>query len=618
MHPSLIPTHLLAEGDREQSPYYLDMAGVLFLMLDAAGRVTRINARGCELLGRSMDEVVGEAWLERFVLAPDRDAVQAFFERIRRGDTEDSGYIEYRVAAADGEERIVAWNNVIVRDDAGEVVALLSTGTDVTPRRRAEEALRVSEERYRSLYNQTPAMLHSIDREGRILSVSDYWLEHMGYERDEVIGRPLTDFMDEASRERAIRETFPSFFEAGCCKDVPYRFVRKDGTVRDVLLSATAERDARGEIVRSLAVVEDVTERLRTEQALRASEARVRAILETTVDAIITIDTRGIIQSFNRAAERIFGYRADEVIGRSVNLLMPEPYRTEHDAYIQNYLETGQAKIIGIGREVYGRRKDGTTFPMDLAVSEVRLDVPGRDRPEITFTGIVRDITERRRLEQEILRISDQERVRIGQDLHDGLGQMLTGIGLITRNLVRRLAAEDHPLADELAEVADMIKEADLQARSLARGLVPVDLDEHGLAAALARLARNAERLFGITCTFEEVGSPVITESDVALHLYRIAQEAVSNAVKHGQAGTVRLYLVARDDQVVLRIQDDGQGFPETPLKEQGMGVRIMQYRARIINGLLEIHSGVDRGTVVTCTLTHPRHVSEPTPNLRV
>ena len=284
-------------------------------------------------------------------------------------------------------------------------------------------------------------------------------------------------------------------------------------------------------------------------------------------------------------------------------MLMPVPYSEEHDSYIQNYIETGHRKIIGIGREVVGLRKDGSIFPMDLAVSELNLE----DRR--IFTGIIRDISERRSLEQEILRISEQERRRIGQDLHDGLGQMLTGIGLITKNLARSLEHQDHPGADEVTEVTELIKEADQHARILARGLMPVDLEATGLAAALRRLTVNAGRLFGIQCTFEEVGEVLIDDNSIATHLYRIAQEAVSNAVKHGRAGHVKISL-ATGRQIRLRIHDDGVGFPETIDEERrGMGVRIMHYRARVIGATLDITDGHDGGTTITCTL---RRADEP------
>lgn len=343
--------------------------------------------------------------------------------------------------------------------------------------------------------------------------------------------------------------------------------------------------------------IENRAERIRTEQALRESEAKARAIVETTVDGVITIDEQGHIESFNEAAASIFGYDAEEVIGKNVKVLMPSPYREEHDGYMRSYRETGRRKIIGIGREVTGRRKDGSTFPMDLAVSEVQLG----DRR--IFTGIVRDITERRRLEKEILDVTEQERRRIGQDLHDGLGQMLTGIGLLSQNLTRQLEQREVSEAEDAAEITDLLKEADQYARDLARGLTPVDLEASGLVTALERLVANAERLFDIECALHEVGSALVHDGTTATHMYRIAQEAVSNAVRHGKADRIKISLASGAEQIRLRIRDDGVGFPEDGSDGPGMGVNIMSYRARIIGGTLDISSSPGEGTTVTFTL---------------
>jgi two-component system, LuxR family, sensor kinase FixL len=337
------------------------------------------------------------------------------------------------------------------------------------------------------------------------------------------------------------------------------------------------------------------------DDALRESEAKARAILETTVDGVITIDEYGRIISFNTAAERIFGYVADEVVGQNVRLLMPEPYQEEHDGYIRSYRETGRRQIIGIGREVTGKRKDGSTFPMDLAVSEVSL--AGRR----LFTGIVRDISVRRQLEQEILRITDLERRRIGQDLHDGLGQMLTGIGLISRNLARRMEALGLEQAEEVAEIATMVRESDELARNLARGLVPVELDENGLPNALQRLADSSTRMLGIHCTVEQSGQVNLNDSNVGNHIYRIAQEAISNSVRHGEAKNVQVSLVNSEEHLRLRVVDDGTGIPAVLPEERGMGLRIMHYRARIIGASLEIRPSSTGGTVVICTRRHDR-----------
>src|SRR5205823_4308435 len=143
-------------------------------------------------------------------------------------------------------------------------------------------------------------------------------------------------------------------------------------------------------------VIQDISEQKRTEDLLRERDERTRSIVSNVIDGIITIDEAGSIETVNAAAEKLFGYAAAEMIGRNVKLLMPEPYHSEHDGYLRNYLRTGEAKIIGIGREVVGRRRDGTTFPMDLSVGEFTLS--GRRY----FTGVVRDITERQRAERDL------------------------------------------------------------------------------------------------------------------------------------------------------------------------------------------------------------------------
>ncbi len=337
--------------------------------------------------------------------------------------------------------------------------------------------------------------------------------------------------------------------------------------------------------------------------ALRESEERMRAILETAVEGIITIDERGLIESLNPAAEKLFGYGAAEVIGKNVSILMPSPYREQHDGYIARYLQTGQARIIGIGREVVGQRKDGSVFPMDLSVGEVNL--AGRR----LFTGIVRDITARRELERQILEISGREQRRIGQDLHDGLGQHLTGIELLSQCLEQDLARSKRPEAAQAAKISKHVRDAILHTKSLARGLSPVDLERQGLMHALQELCRSTVELCGVKCHFECPNPISIPDNSVATHLYRIAQEAVNNAVKHGKSREITLKLVeATGDQYLLSIRDAGRGFaPQQSGKEIGMGLRIMKYRASVIGGTLEVISTPGKGSEVRCILPRPR-----------
>ncbi|HUZ06266.1 MAG TPA: PAS domain S-box protein [Candidatus Paceibacterota bacterium] len=352
------------------------------------------------------------------------------------------------------------------------------------------------------------------------------------------------------------------------------------------------------EIVKDLQQMADASEVQQIKQmgALRDSEERLRAILETAVEGIITIDERGLIESFNPAAEKIFGYSAGEAIGKNIRLLMPAPYRQEHDGYLQNYRNTGRAKIIGIGREVTGQRKDGTVFPMDLSVSEVRL--AGRRM----FTGFVRDITERKQLEKEIAEISSREQQRIGQDLHDGLCQELTGIEFMCQGLGQKLAEKSKTEAKLVDEIAQHIRDAISHTRKLARGLSPVEFEANGLMSALHEFAAHVQKVFRIECLFE-CPEPVLIRNNVfATHLYRIVQESVNNAVKHGKAERILVSLKPAGDRIALTVADDGFGFSDETKKSGGMGLHIMKYRASVLDAALEVRSGVDgAGTTVSC-----------------
>ncbi len=333
----------------------------------------------------------------------------------------------------------------------------------------------------------------------------------------------------------------------------------------------------------------------RSESAVRDREERLRAILETAVEGIITIDERGTIESFNPASEKIFGYQAAEVIGKNIRVLMSTPHREQHDGYLENYRHTGHAKIIGIGRETFARKKDGTLFPMDLSVSEVKLS----DRR--IFTGFIRDITERKRLEKENLEISEREQRRIGQDLHDGLCQHLAGIEMLSQVLAQKLEPHSPDAAARATGIAAAVREAISQTRLLARGLSPVTLESEGLMSALAELTVNTETLFRVKCTFDCPEIVKYNDHAAATHLFRIVQEAVSNAIKHGKAKHISVRLRADADGLSLQVSDDGAGFPENFSGGSGMGLRIMQARIGMVGGSLRVEQIPAGGVMVIC-----------------
>lgn len=206
------------------------------------------------------------------------------------------------------------------------------------------------------------------------------------------------------------------------------------------------------------------------------------------------------------------------------------------------------------------------------------------------------------RLEREIIKISEREQQRIGQDLHDGLCQYLAAISVAASSLRNDLQKRHSPEAEAAGEIAELLKQGVTQTRNLSRGLFPVQMDDAGLVSALDELALSATRLMGIECEFESIGRVPIYDNAAATHLYRISQEALNNATRHGHATQVAIALMAEGDLVTLSIADNGKGLPKTQEKIDGMGLKIMDYRARLINGQLEVANNPGGGVIVTCS----------------
>jgi two-component system, LuxR family, sensor kinase FixL len=341
---------------------------------------------------------------------------------------------------------------------------------------------------------------------------------------------------------------------------------------------------------------ERLAHRRKAEEALRESEARMRALLGTAADGIITIDHRGIVDSFNPAAERIFGYAASDVTGHNVSMLVPMPHHRRHTRYIQERLLSGKPPSGSLGREVKGRRKNGEIFPMELTVSRVRI----QDRP--VFMGIVRDVSERKRAEQAIASLSERERRRFGRELHDGLGQQLTAVSLLAKSLERQLSQAGQSASHAAQELSELAALALVEVKRQSHGLFPIELERHGLREALAHLASVQETALGISCTFGGDGGEPLPDTAVALHVYRIAQEAIANAVRHGKARHIRMFLGMKGGLMFLRIEDDGVGIPAPAQRGEGLGIFTMRYRANAISGELHLRRRDRVGTVVTCT----------------
>jgi PAS domain S-box-containing protein len=327
-------------------------------------------------------------------------------------------------------------------------------------------------------------------------------------------------------------------------------------------------------------------------QKIERQAETFRAVVDTTRESIILIDVKGIIQFVNPSAESLFRYATGELIGKDVTLLMPSAHRAAHSHYIDQYLSSGVGKIIGTGRQLLGVRKDGSHFPMHLSIADINL-------PQTRlFTGVIMDLSEQQKLQREIMETPVREQRRIGQELHDGLGQQLTGLGMLAASLLNKASKPEFKLA---AQLADGIQEALSQVRSLARGLVPIDIDIDNFNAALQNLAKEIEQQSRVQIQLELDEISALNDKNAVMHLYRVAQEAINNAVKHANASLISVTLKINGDQGELIIIDNGQGMHSPTETGDGLGLRIMRHRCSLFDAEFSIKPGIKNGTVVCC-----------------
>ena len=340
-------------------------------------------------------------------------------------------------------------------------------------------------------------------------------------------------------------------------------------------------------------------------ERLRDSEERFRAMVEGVKDyAIIMLNADGRVVSWNAGAERIEGYTQEEAHGQDVSRFFP----SEEAAIGEPAKHLGLAARDGRHEDEGWRvRKDGSRLWANVITTALR-DDSGTLRG---FAQITRDITELRKLEREVLHIAEAEQRRIGHDLHDGLGQELTGLALLSQSLADRMASAGVPEASEVRRLASLIMDALEQTRDLARGFSPVELGTDGLRAGLQNLAAKIQLTSGLPCALSCPGK-VAVDDEAALHLYRIAQEALSNAVRHGRSTELALSLTQTVESVTLMIRDNGVGFRPEGGRGNGMGVSVMRYRASMIGAKLEIGSVDTRGVVVSCVYAAQRSPASP------
>lgn len=461
---------------------------------------------------------------------------------------------------------------------------------ETTRRRSTEAALRESEEYYRWMVESTgDYAIIFLDPRGRVATWNMGAQRNYGYAQEEILGRYFSCFYSEEDVQAGKPERLLRAARRGRRVEEEGWRVRKDGSRFWASVVMTALHDKGGRLRGYCKVARDITERRQAQEALRRSQQTLSDFFEQSPLGLFWIAPDGRIWSANRAALALLGCRRDvECLGRSIVGYFVDPVAA---ADILEQLARGEVVQHQPARL---QLKQGT-------LRHVLVDANGfwEGGRMAHSRWFVRDVTRRVELEREILVAAEHERQRLGQDLHDDLCQQLTGIEFLGQALAGQLQARGVPEARQVQEFVRMIREAITHARDLARGLSPMTDGAAGLRDALEQLAKRMRTLFQVDCRFHCRTPVVSADNEVSIHLYRIAQEAVTNAVRHGKARRIDLSLGRRNGKLRLAVKDSGIGM-SGKLRE-GMGLRAMKYRVGLMGGDFSVRRNPHGGTEVLC-----------------
>jgi len=496
---------------------------------------------------------------------------------------------------------------------------------ELAERRRSETGLRKSEQRTMAILESVPDAMAIIDENGIIERVNVQAERLLGYQPGELIGQSIEVAVPDRYRHvhASMRGTYSANpHQRPMDSGLQLTARRKDGSEIPVDVSlAPLETD---DGMRVIAAIRDITARSIAENARRRSEQLFRGLLDAAPDSMVIVDTSGLIQMVNVQTERLFGYTRLELHNQPVDVLIPERFRAAHIRHRVSYLSRPAARQMGAELELYGRRKDGTEFPVDISLSPMNSD------SGLLVMAAIRDLTERReaqkRLDESVavaqrqrifarlISAQEEERLRIASDIHDDTVQAMTATSLRMQQLRRHLTDPDQ--VELLGRLEVSVRESIVRLRRLMFDLRPPSLDRSGLAAAMRELLERLRDETSIDATIENhlTSEP---EGDVRTALYRITQEALVNVRKHSGASHVKLELKTLGGGCEVTIVDDGHGFDTADTEAPGhLGLVSMRERAQIAGGWWTVKCPPGGGTTVQFWL--PREAEAPADEVRV
>jgi PAS domain S-box-containing protein len=588
-------------------------------LIHPRGRLLAVNSQAVAMLGYANTEELLNKTIFDLTPPTEHAAVKSDFEiALRAGILRN---VEYAMLKKDGTPFRVELSATVSLGINNQPAGLLSVVRDVTERKQAQEALQASEERFRQLADHIREVfwMSSADK-SKIIYVSPAYGEIWGQTCESLYAAPhrWIEAIHPDDRHR-VSESINKNQITGEYDEI-YRIIRPDGSIRWIQDRAFPIRDAAGNIYRIVGIADDITKRQRAWDALGESEARKRAIMHAALDGIITIDHEGRMIELNSAAEKIFAHSRAKLIGENVMEVVPPSFRAWFQSGLTNCFAGDKGPTQGSRIEMPALRADGSRFSAEFTITRIKL----AGQPMFTF--YIRDITQHKRAEaelrslpQRIIKAQEAERSRIAQELHDGINQLIASVKMRLRKVEGSLP-DLKPAAREILQRCDRLLVKVLEEnRRIAHNLRPTDLDNLGLAAACTSFCNDVQLRTNLQFQCRITSANQRLPSMVELHLFRIVQEAINNIEKHARAKSVKLQLRFQGHSVVLKIQDDGQGFDARTLRavkkiRHGLGLTNMRERALSLGGTYEIKSSPGKGTaiVVRVPLTVTKREASP------
>jgi PAS domain S-box-containing protein len=477
----------------------------------------------------------------------------------------------------------------------------------------ARVALEASEARLAGIVEWSEDAIIGLALDGTVTSWNRGAEKAFGYRSAEALGKPITLIVPEDRRTEAA-QVLAKIARGEAVEHFETQRCAKDGRLIDIALTVSPIRDAAGAVVGASKISRDITRRKRAEAeaaqmrtALTAAQTRLGAIVDSAMDAVITVDPAQNIVLFNRAAEQVFGVRREEAIGTSLDRFIPARFRAGHRHHVDQFGRTGvTSRRMGDVTTLWALRADGAEFPIEASISQADQD---GDR---YYTVILRDITVRKQHEDElkrqqqelrelsarVLEAREEEKARLARELHDELGQLLTALKMDLSWLRERIPAAE--MAKKAEEMSALLDRTVMATRRISADLRPLMLDDLGLADAAAWLVEDFGKRSGIECRIQLPPPEALEDlsKSVATALYRAVQESLTNIARHAQARRTWVIFSAENGHIHVEIEDDGRGIAAEDLaKARSLGLKGMRERIAYLGGSLEIAPAPRGGT---------------------